>query len=291
MTLGGARVSILKTQVSIPDDIAAKPPEERTKHEKAVVERIEALNKDLTRAAGAGARFDPTAGVFRFFFVIGLATVTLLATVGLLWVLFTSDETVKTITAGAALVGVLSVAGLVNPLQTVERDTVFRRWSDMIAHTFMIQAADDRLKASRLKAAADDANARFTSLATAYAAATSKTLETLALSLDASKEEEEEEADESGISITNPGTQTSKKGTEIQELQIDAKGGKTLSFADGGTLPAGLSIASDSGVVSGTPENDAATADAVKITVADSEQGLEGSVTFKWTIEEASAAS
>ena len=278
-------MSLIRPTIAIPGNIGEIPPQDRTPEQEAIVKLVEEFNSSLSRSAARTALFDPIAAKFRFYFLVGMSFLTLVATIALLVVLFTSDDSAKAITAGVALVGVMAVAGFVNPLQTVERDTVFRRWSDMITLTFLTQAADPTLQPSKLTAAADAANARFTALGTAYAGATSKTLETLAVYADAAGGEDEVASD--ALSITNPGEQTSKKGASMTELLIVATGGKTKAFVDDGTLPKGLTIASDTGVISGEPAGDSITVEAVKITVKDSEQGLESSATFKWAIEEA----
>ena len=58
------------------------------------------------------------------------------------------------------------------------------------------------------------------------------------------------------MTVTNPGDQTDNTGSAITPLQItasDTSSTATLSYADGGTLPAGLSIDASTGVITGTP--------------------------------------
>ena len=58
------------------------------------------------------------------------------------------------------------------------------------------------------------------------------------------------------VSVTNPGDQTSNDNGAITALQIvasDSSSTATLTYADNGTLPAGLSIDPSTGIVSGTP--------------------------------------
>ena len=58
------------------------------------------------------------------------------------------------------------------------------------------------------------------------------------------------------VSVTNPGNQTDDDNTAIPTLQIaasDSSSMATLSYADNGTLPPGLSIDPTSGAITGTP--------------------------------------
>ncbi len=86
------------------------------------------------------------------------------------------------------------------------------------------------------------------------------------------------------VSVTSPGDQTGTSGTAITDLPItasDSSPSATLSYADNGTLPAGLSIKSSTGVISGTPT--AGGTYSVTITVTDN-SGFSGSATFTWTV-------
>lgn len=258
--------------------------------DKKVRKRIGQLNVQLANNAKSIAQFDPTASRARFWFTLGMAAISLFGTIFFLIMFAVSDDLAKAITSGAAVVGLLLTAGFVNPLQTVERDALFRRWSDVIAQTYLIQAQDETLPASALKGPADDASARFTSLATAYAAVSNKALETLQIIAKPTEEKKEEEGeDPKTISVTTPGEQSSVKGSDLDPpLQIQATGGESLSYGST-TLPSGLTIDSKTGKITGKIAAEATTVEAVKITVADAGAGLEASVSFKWKIEEAKA--
>ena len=80
------------------------------------------------------------------------------------------------------------------------------------------------------------------------------------------------------VTVTNPGNQAGPVGTAAS-LQIQAAG-HTLTYTATG-LPAGLSISSSTGLITGTPTT-AATA-TVTVIVTDS-TGDSGSATFTWTI-------
>ncbi len=84
-----------------------------------------------------------------------------------------------------------------------------------------------------------------------------------------------------GVSVTGPGDQTSIVNQPVS-LQIKATSSNAgaLTYAATG-LPAGLSINSSSGLISGTPT--ATGSSAVKVTVTDS-QGKTGTASFTWTV-------
>jgi Putative Ig domain len=82
-----------------------------------------------------------------------------------------------------------------------------------------------------------------------------------------------------GVTVNNPGNQTSTVGTPVS-LTVTASGG-TGSFSWSATgLPAGLSINSGTGVISGTPT----TAGTSTVTVTATSGTQSGSATFTWTV-------
>jgi hypothetical protein len=84
------------------------------------------------------------------------------------------------------------------------------------------------------------------------------------------------------VTVTSPGSQSSTVGTAAS-LQIhasDSASGQTLTYSATG-LPAGLSINSSSGLISGTPT--AAGTSNVTVTAKDT-TGAAGSASFTWTV-------
>ncbi|WP_241968500.1 putative Ig domain-containing protein [Streptomyces sp. ICBB 8177] len=84
------------------------------------------------------------------------------------------------------------------------------------------------------------------------------------------------------VTVTNPGNQSTRSGTAVS-LQInasDSAGGQTLTYSATG-LPAGLSINSSSGLITGTPTTTGSSN--VTVTVKDS-TGASGTTTFTWTV-------
>ena len=87
------------------------------------------------------------------------------------------------------------------------------------------------------------------------------------------------------VSVTNPGSQSGTVGTAAS-VQVHAtdSGGQALTYSASG-LPAGLSINSSTGLISGTPT--AAGTPTVTVTATDS-TGASGAATFSWTIASSS---
>jgi hypothetical protein len=89
------------------------------------------------------------------------------------------------------------------------------------------------------------------------------------------------------VTVTNPGSQSGTVGTaaSLQISATDSASGQTLSYTASG-LPAGLSISSSTGLISGTPT----TANTYTVTVtATDTTGASGSATFTWTVSSGSS--
>jgi len=87
------------------------------------------------------------------------------------------------------------------------------------------------------------------------------------------------------VTVTSPGNQTGTVGTaaSLQIKATDSASGQTLTYTASG-LPAGLSISSSTGLISGTPTT--AGSPSVTVTATDT-TGASGSAAFTWTISAA----
>jgi Putative Ig domain len=84
------------------------------------------------------------------------------------------------------------------------------------------------------------------------------------------------------VTVSNPGNQTGTVGTAVslQMHATDSQSGQTFTWSASG-LPAGLSINSSTGLISGTPTT--AATNNVTVTATDT-TGAHGSASFTWTI-------
>jgi len=84
------------------------------------------------------------------------------------------------------------------------------------------------------------------------------------------------------VTVTNPGSQSGTVGmaASLQIHATDSASGQTLTYSATG-LPAGLSISSSTGLISGTPTT--AASNTVTVTVTDG-TGASGTAAFTWTI-------
>jgi hypothetical protein len=91
------------------------------------------------------------------------------------------------------------------------------------------------------------------------------------------------------VTVTGPGNQTGTVGTaaSLQMHASDSASGQTLTYSASG-LPAGLSINSSTGLISGTPTTAATSTVTVKATDG---TGASGSATFTWTINSSGGGS
>jgi len=91
------------------------------------------------------------------------------------------------------------------------------------------------------------------------------------------------------VTVTNPGAQTGTAGTAISTLDIAASsndGNQITSYGATG-LPAGLSLDTATGAITGTPS----TADTYSVTISATDSGgTTGSAVFTWTIQAAAQA-
>jgi len=89
------------------------------------------------------------------------------------------------------------------------------------------------------------------------------------------------------VTVTNPGSQTGTVGTaaSLQIAASDSASGQTLTYSATG-LPAGLTINSSTGLITGTPTT--AATSTVTVTATDTTNAT-GSTSFTWTVNPAAA--
>jgi serine protease len=90
------------------------------------------------------------------------------------------------------------------------------------------------------------------------------------------------------VTVTNPGSQTTTVGTAVSlQIQASDSGGAKLTYSATG-LPAGLSISSSTGLISGTPTS--ANSYSPSVTASDG-TGASGSTSFTWTVNSSGGGS
>lgn len=261
-------------------------PESASDREKAAAE---AANVSLSKLVKGLADLDPKLSMFR------IGTVAVIAFVSVVGAIATIIGAVRESEAAAiagtvAALGGLIVGAVMNPLQTVERDIVVRRWSDVIVSSWAASLAAGRSPATALRQASKE----FEKLGAAYAALTSKTLETISLSFpgDAAEEEAaESETDRDPLKLELPDSQATAQGAVVDQFtSAVASGGVGPYTYDAEGLPPDLSITPNGGEFIGTVAAGADTRDwTVTVTATDAgdEDDPPSTVTgkFVWAIE------
>lgn len=243
---------------------------------------VQEANKALVEMITRLARFDPTASRWRLVMLGIMALVTLLGAGVTIYAILNDAETATVAGVLTALGGIV-VGAVMNPLQTVERDIIIRRWSDVIISSWAFNVRAGRSPVSALREASEE----FTKLGTTYASITSKTLETVSLSF-AKPEESPEKED---LTLKVPPEQKLKQGATIESLvEVTATGGNPPYKFKAEGLPPGITVSPFKGEFIGTVAEDAATKKyPVRVTVTDTatEDGEPASISeeFQWTIE------
>lgn len=270
-----------------------EPPQDASPEEKEAARKA---NLALSRLTQRLADFDPTAGIIRLLAMVLLAGATTVG--GIVAILGAVSDSEATAIAGVlGAVGSLGVGALMNPLQTVERDIIIRRWSDVIISSWAIGLAKGRSSVSGLRQASEE----FAKLGSTYAALTSKTLETIGLSFpkteeDDDEKDEDEKDEDKALSLEVPKAQTTVRGAAVGKLtQATASGGVGPYVYAAEGLPPGLSVTANGGEFVGEVAANAEFKDwNVTVTVTDVGSKTDPKETasdkFIWTVSEAAAS-
>jgi hypothetical protein len=170
--------------------------------------------------------------------------------------------------SAAALVGTLAVAGWMNPLQTIERDIIIRRWSDVLLTGWAADIAGPGSPRSATRHASDE----FVVLCSAYAAMANKTVDAVSAIVNAKAASGDEPSSTAAdVSIDAVPSQCNAQGEKLASaLHINAAGGSgkyTFAIED---PPTGLTITSASGDITGTVDASTETKDwVVKVTATE----------------------
>ncbi|RXZ72798.1 Ig domain-containing protein [Agromyces albus] len=192
--------------------------------------------------------------------------------------------------AAAAVVAVLAVALFLNPLQTIERDIVYRRWSDTIVASYYAQFAHDKGRLSDLRLAGRKASEQFALLAVTHekvaagsAAAISAIMQAVAAAGADAEDEPDDKAEPTTVTVTPPEDQMSTLDELIDAFKIEAAGPDDLIYESSGH-PAGIDIKATTGEYSGKPTTVSAAPSKVTVTVRSAKLGKASTVEFMWTV-------
>lgn len=224
---------------------------------------------------------DKIASRQRFVVMVILAVVVVGGTLAIIAgiMLASNAETISVVLASSGvIITTLVVAGITNPLQTIERDVVVRRWSDVILSSFLLQAGSFDLKDNaEYRRTAARASKDFAALAAVLGAAHGRTLDALLAVLNTTSTEDNATA--AALTLVNPGDQQSTL-TQIKAFTLAGEGPDPLTYGlEGG--PPGITVNADTGEVSGTPTTVGAYTTTASVT---SPGGDSHSVQFTWTV-------
>lgn len=270
----------LLPQIAVPDDSSEdlkKAAEETNEHLLELVKRT--------------VKADPSLAVIRFGVLIILALVVTGSTIALILSAFNENGWAAAASATGMIVS-LSIVGLMNPLQTIERDIIIRRWSDIIISGWAADLAEERISTGT---ATKRATERYAVLAAAYSTMTSKTLDALSALVAVTSAIDEDSTDDEtdSLTVTPISAQTSAQGADLSDgITIEAKGGSGKYTFAATDLPSGLSIPDAAvGVIKGSIAADAEVKEwNVKIVVTETlDQGAtetpqSASLEFVWTV-------
>jgi hypothetical protein len=236
--------------------------------------------------AGLG-RSDKWARAWRLILIAAIGLVLVAGGVFLAWRAIESESIAAGI-AAATMLAVLAVALFLNPLQTIERDIVYRRWSDTIVASYYAQVANESADLGDLRLAGRTASEQFALLAVSHEKVAAGSAAAISAIVQASatggtpKEPGDGEADATTVDVTPPKDQTSTIGEDV-DLAVRASGPKDLVYTSSGH-PDGIGVEATTGRYSGKPTTASVGASMVTVTVASTSLGKASTVQFTWTV-------
>lgn len=197
-----------------------------------------------------------------------------------------ADAEPAALAALGGIIAVLVIALFVGPLQMYERDSVYRRWSDLLAVSFYLQVGDGKADLAAIRRATTSISASYNLLAAAHGkVANSSTDAIVALITAESKESAGGDADEkepTTITVETPTDPKSTTGKKIDDLKLTVTAPKDTTYAET-DLPKGITFDREALTFAGTPTEDGAFKPSI---VATSESaGQELKVSFAWTVK------
>lgn len=186
------------------------------------------------------------------------------------------------------IVGMLLVALIVGPVQMFERDVVYRRWSDILSISFMLQAGVTR-KSDReaILAATNAVSAAFGLLAAAHGKVANSSTDAIAAMLAAQatpKDDEDETKEPTVITVETPADPESTVGEKIADLVLVTSAPKDTTYVAEG-LPVGIDFDGTTRTFTGTPSK--AKVFKTKVTASSDSAGQALTVKFSWTVKAA----
>ncbi|MGW4930597.1 hypothetical protein ACWEOH_15745 [Agromyces sp. NPDC004153] len=273
---------------AIPKDGVDPTVYSRLKTEEA--SEIAAANANAREFIRGLGKSDKAARTWRLILIGAIGVALVAGGVFLAWRAIESENIAAGI-AAAAVVAVLAVALFLNPLQTIERDIVYRRWSDTIIASYYAQIADDTADLRDLRLAGRRASEQFALLAvthekvaTGSAAAITAIMQGV-LSAGTDGEREPDDAEVTTITVTPPADQTSTVNEDIHAFAVKALGPDDMEYSSLGH-PGGTSINASTGKYSGKPTAASSDPSIVTATVASASLGKESTVQFAWTVKD-----
>jgi hypothetical protein len=284
-----------------PPDVTATPAEAappggtaaaRAEFDAAYLAALEDFNGRAFRFVGGIADEDKVNATWRRVVLHALAAVSVIGGLLLAWAAIENDNPWV---AGVVGVAALAVIGLVyglNPLQTVERDVIYRRWSDTILASFFLQAGSYDARLPEITAAAALASAQYEKLGLVHQATARVSADTLgallgtAASTTGTTKDEKAGKPATAITLTTPADVKAEVGKAVAAFEIAVTGPDDLALT-AAPLPAGIALHGRK--LGGTPT---ATTDGVvtTVTATSASLGKQASATFSWTVAAAPVA-